>query len=99
MTVVRLTGNTLTLNSASTVVPLANNYNANSSQGASSVYIWNSNTTSAVLVLANSQGSFTFTVPGSSVLILNKVPSDTIACSSNSTNGYLICNPIQKCPD
>ena len=42
MTVVKIAGNTVKLNSTPTVVPLSNSYGANSIHGASCVYSYNS---------------------------------------------------------
>ena len=94
MTVIKLTGNTLTLNSTPSVVPLSNSYAANSTQGASCVYIYNPQTTNTLLTIANSQGNNTFNLPPSTTIILQKQPADTITASANC-----IGNPIQKTPD
>jgi hypothetical protein len=60
---VRLTGNTLTINSTANVVPLANTYGANAASGATCLYVYNSNTANggvANLMLSNLKGSFVF---------------------------------------
>jgi hypothetical protein len=95
MAVIKITGNTITLNSTPTVVPLSNTYLANSTQGASCVYIFNANTTTPVtLTIANSQGNNTFTVPPNVDVVLIKQPSDALTASAN-----LIANPIAKEPN
>jgi hypothetical protein len=82
MTVVKITGNTQFINSAANVIPLANTYGGNATSGATSLYLYNSNTSALTITLANSQGSFIFAIPPSIVLILNKVSTDTLACAA-----------------
>jgi hypothetical protein len=91
MAVVKITGNAVTLNSTATVVPLSNTYSANATQGASCVYIYNAQTGTVVLTIANSQGNNTFTVPPSMSIVLIKQPSDALTASAN-----LVANPIAK---
>jgi hypothetical protein len=98
LTVVRLTGNSQFINAAANVIALANTYGANATQGATSLYLYNSNTSSQTITLVNSQGSFTFAIPPSTVIILNKNASDTLQCASNTSNGFIYANPIYS-PD
>jgi hypothetical protein len=79
MTVVHLTENSLFINSTANVIPLANTYGANATAGATCLYLFNSNTAVQTITLANTQGSFTFTIPPSTAIILNKNASDTLA--------------------
>ena len=99
MTIVKITGNTQFINAAANVIPLSNTYGAHATQGATSLYIYNSNTSVQVLTLANTLGSFTFTIPPSTEIVLNKNSSDTLQCAANSSNGFLIANPIARTPD
>jgi hypothetical protein len=94
MAVIKITGNTVTLNSTATAVPLSNSYSANATQGASCVYIYNPEATSTVLTIANSEGNNTFSIPPSAEIVLIKQPSDALTASAN-----LVANPIAKEPN
>jgi hypothetical protein len=100
MTVVRLTGNSVSINSTASVIPLSTLYDGNSTvaPGATSVYIYNGNTTSgsvANLMLSNTQGTFVFGIPAGQVIFLNKNSADSV----NSSATTLTANPVQKLPD
>jgi hypothetical protein len=93
MTVIRLTGNTYTINSTANTVPLANAFGENAASGATSLYIYNANTTAAqTLQLSNTQGSWTFAIPPNSVIILEKYAGDSV----NSSSTFLTANPIER---
>lgn len=94
MSVIRLTGNVISLNSTSTVVPLANSYLANNTSGASQVYVYNGGVDVANLMLNNSEGSFVFAIPPSTEILLNKVSTDTI----NTAASGVTVNPVQCSP-
>lgn len=97
--VVRITGNTGFINGAANVIPLGANYRANATQGATQLYIYNSSNGSAqTVLLSNSLGTFSFAVPPLMAVQINKVSSDTVQCSSNSSNGILVVNPIARSP-
>jgi hypothetical protein len=93
MAVVKITGNTVTLNSTPTVVPLSNTYLANATQGASCVYIYNPANTATTLTIANTQGNNSFSIPPTMDIVLIKQPSDALTASAN-----LVANPIAKQP-
>jgi hypothetical protein len=100
MTTLRLTGNSVSINSTASVIPVSTLYGGNSTvgPGATSLYIYNGNTTAgstANLMLSNTSGTFVFGVPAGQVLILNKNSTDTI----NSSSTTLVANPIAKVPN
>jgi hypothetical protein len=84
------------VNAVANAIFLANSCGAN--VGATSLLLWNSNTAVQTITLANSEGSFTFSLPPSAVVILQKNASDTLQCSSNAANGFIYANPISKGP-
>jgi hypothetical protein len=90
--VIKITGNTMVINTSPNCIPLANTFLANATQGASCVWIF-SYLGNSTITLANSQGSFTFYLPGATELVLQKQPSDTLFATVNC-----IANPIQKTP-
>jgi hypothetical protein len=93
MTVIRLTGNTLTLNSTASVIPLANTYLANGTSGATMCYIYNSNTTTVANVwVSNTEGSFVFGLPPSTEIILSKVSTDVV----NTAAAGVYASPIAR---
>ena len=96
MTVIRITGNSQFINSVANVISLANTYGANATSGATCLYL-DPNTSGQVLTLANSEGSFNFTIPPSTVLVLAKNNSDTLACAGGS-NGFICATPIARVP-
>jgi hypothetical protein len=95
--VCKITGNTQSLTSTANVIALANSYG--NQVGATSVLIYNSNTSILGLVLSNTQGNFTFACPPGEVIILSKNSSDALSCNTAAANGYLIVNCIERTPD
>jgi hypothetical protein len=99
MPVIRLTGNTQFINAAANVIALANTYGANATSGATMLYIYNSNNSPQTLILANSEGSFSFTIPSNTVLEFDKLSTDTLQASSNTSNGCIYATPVAKSPE
>lgn len=100
MTTIRLVGNTFTSNSTANVVPIANTYGANATSGATCMYISNPVGNNVVITIANTLGSFTFTMPANAdPIILQKVSTDTISTAlANGTSAGLTINPVAKVP-
>lgn len=94
MTVIKLTGNVVTLNSTATIVPLANLFSTSANNGATQVFVYNSGVTVANLMLNNSEGSFVFAIPPSVSILLNKVSTDTI----NTAVSGVTVNPVARSP-
>jgi hypothetical protein len=94
MTVCKIVGNTTTINSTPSYVPVSNTFGTNATAGATCVWIYNIQTSNTVLTLANSTGNVTFTIPPNTAIVLSKYAPDQLTASAN-----LIANPIVRVPD
>lgn len=84
--VIKLVGNTFTANQTANVVPLQGNQ-GNSTIGASTLYIYNSNVTtgSVTITVANAGGNIGSIVIGpNQTVIVAKNPGDTIFATPNT---------------
>ena len=99
MTVIRITGNSQFINSVANVISLANTYGANATSGATCLYLYNSNTSGQVLTLANSEGSFNFTISSEhcAPFLPKTIPTLSPVLRAES-NGFICATPIARVP-
>ncbi len=94
MTVLKLVGNTITLNATPTVAPLATSYLANGTQGAVCLYIINNNAGVANITVSNSvSGNLQVSILPNTAIVFVKYPADTVTSAPNT-----VCSPIAKVP-